>query len=282
MPASLALVRSLILLPGIRRQVGSAARRRGGVLIAGEPGTGREAVARAIHAASARASGSFIAIDCAADPHRNLRRFLNEHVDSRAQTGKGDSESVSSGGGAAGCGTLFLRNPFDLPIPLQGQLTRALRDAGPVKSGDGRPLKVKVRPMAAVDFAQAVVEQICQERQVPIKRVTPPALALLSAFPWWGNVVELCDLLDAVVRRATDREIDLHEVLEHVRLDGARAVPVAVGPLREARARFEREYISAVLARHRGRIGTAAVELGLERANLYRKLRQLGVRPARA
>jgi two-component system nitrogen regulation response regulator NtrX len=291
------------------------------VLIAGEAGTGREAVARAIHAASSRAGEPFIAIDCAADPHRRLSRLLTQfrRADSgrRAETvGAARTDHGAPLRGVDG-GTLFLRNPFDLPIQMQAELARLLRDSAAVKSRDGRPVRLSVRPIAAVDsgfrarvddgtvgpelyrrfsavridlaplrarpgdipeFAQAVVDQVCQERHVATKRLTPAALALLSAFPWWGNVVELHDLLDAMVRRATDGEIDLQEVLRHVQLDGARAVPVAVGTLREARSRFEREYISGVLARHNGRISTAAVDLGLERANLYRKMRQLGVR----
>lgn len=86
---------------------------------------------------------------------------------------------------------------------------------------------LRARPGDIPEFAQAVVEQICQERHVPPKRLATAALALLAALPWLGNVVELRDLVEALVRQTHDSLIDLQDVLQHVRLDGARAVPVA-------------------------------------------------------
>jgi len=70
----------------------------------------------------------------------------------------------------------------------------------------------------------------------------------------------------------------LEDVLAHVRLDGGEAIGRMQAPLREAREQFEREYITAVLEHHRGRIGPAARELGIERTNLYRKMKQLRIR----
>ena len=68
------------------------------------------------------------------------------------------------------------------------------------------------------------------------------------------------------------------DVLEHVLLEGTSPRGVPGGTLREARERFEREFIAGVLQRHRGRMGAAAKELGIERTNLYRKIRQLGIK----
>ena len=78
-------------------------------------------------------------------------------------------------------------------------------------------------------------------------------------------------------RRCRRCPIRLEDVLAHVRLDGAARTFVASGTLRDARARFEREYIAAVLEHHRGPIGEAARELGIQRTNLYRKMRSLKV-----
>lgn len=321
LPPAVGLVSSLLVLPGIESVVTSAARRGGGVLIAGEPGSGREALARAIHGASSRAKGPFVAIDCAADPDRSLWHLLDRTGRPTAGQGTGryplrrtrrDGDPLQMDGG-----TLFLRNPFDLPLPIQGRLARVLRDAELLNSGDGRSAMLNVRPIAAVDggfrpgagdgtvrpelyrrfaavridltplrarpgdipeFAQALANLSCQHRQMPPKRLAGAASALLAALPWWGNVVELRDLIDVLVRQVTGAVIDLGDVLGHVRLDRARAAPVAVGSLREARMRFERDYISTVLARHNGRMVDVAAELGLERANLYRKMRQLGIR----
>jgi DNA-binding NtrC family response regulator len=71
--------------------------------------------------------------------------------------------------------------------------------------------------------------------------------------------------------------IQLDDLLEHVRLDGISPRIDADGSLRDAKARFERDWISAVLVKHHGRVGDAARALGIQRTNLYRKVRQLNV-----
>jgi DNA-binding NtrC family response regulator len=71
--------------------------------------------------------------------------------------------------------------------------------------------------------------------------------------------------------------IDIDDLLEHASLDGLSARIETGTTLRDARARFERECISAVLIRHHGRVGDAAKALGIQRTNLYRKVRQLNV-----
>ena len=76
---------------------------------------------------------------------------------------------------------------------------------------------------------------------------------------------------------AGGRNIGLEDLLAHVRLDGGAVVYSNGGTLRQARARFEREYIAAVLEQHHGRISEAAKVLGIQRTNLYRKMRSLKV-----
>ena len=73
------------------------------------------------------------------------------------------------------------------------------------------------------------------------------------------------------------RRIGIDDVLAHLRLDGGSVVFSKGGTLRQARARFEREYIASVLELHRGRISEAARVLGIQRTNLYRKMRELRV-----
>jgi two-component system nitrogen regulation response regulator NtrX len=106
---------------------------------------------------------------------------------------------------------------------------------------------------------------------------------LVSALPWHGNATELRALLEGVVRGLQGgRAIGLEDVLAHVRLDGGSVVFASGGTLRQARARFEREYIAAVLEQHHGRISDAAKALGIQRTNLYRKIRALRVARSRA
>ena len=299
-----ALVSALRLLPGIERQIDAAVHKRGGVLIAGGPGTGREALARTIHEASSRADGSFVVIDCAADLTRELSRLLD------------DTDGRPGGTPRPNAGTLFLRNPFDLPRLLQGRLAGFLREG--TASGAGRrraPDQCNVRPIAAVDagfdrrahdetiqpglyrrfsavridlpalreqagriprLAQAIVTRTCEETGQPPKRLARATSTLLAALAWRGNLVELQEVLEAAVGHAGP-VVELQDVIKHVTFDGARGMPVAAGSLRDARARFEREYIAAVLTRNDYQMAPTAAELGVERANLYRKIRQLRV-----
>jgi two-component system nitrogen regulation response regulator NtrX len=112
---------------------------------------------------------------------------------------------------------------------------------------------------------------------VPSPRFTRSALALLSALPWPGNGRELRAVLEALLRRADRQIIELDDVLEHVHLSGSAMRVDPEGTLREAKMRFERDWISAVLIKHQGRVGDAARALGIQRTNLYRKVRQLKV-----
>ena len=84
-------------------------------------------------------------------------------------------------------------------------------------------------------------------------------------------------LLERLVLLTPHGSIRLEDVLAQVRLDGSEVTAVGGTTLREARLRFERDYIAAVVRQHHGRMGEAAHALGIQRTNLYRKLRQLSV-----
>jgi two-component system nitrogen regulation response regulator NtrX len=214
-------------------------------------------------------------------------------------------------------GTLCLRNLLDAPARVQARLVRLLRDreaeladqAGTLVDldvrvvgcvdpsvdeavGDGRMRRdlyerlVQVRvdlpplrrrrediPVLAVLF----LKRSCDEQGVRLKAFSRSSLKLLAALPWNGNATELRTLVETLVRSVEHPVIQLDDVLEHASFEGA-AVRMDTGvSLREAKARFERECISAVLARHQGRVGDAAKALGIQRTNLYRKVRQLQV-----
>jgi two-component system, NtrC family, nitrogen regulation response regulator NtrX len=136
-------------------------------------------------------------------------------------------------------------------------------------------------------LANYLLRGICASLRLPPKRLSRPALSLIGALPWRGNAGELRTLLEGVVTKpAAGRDgadlndagdVRLDDVLAHVRLDGGEVALSSAGTLRQARARFEREYIAGVLKQHRGRISEAAIALGIQRTNLYRKMRSLGV-----
>jgi DNA-binding NtrC family response regulator len=214
-------------------------------------------------------------------------------------------------------GTLYLQNVVEAPARVQMRLSRLLRDREAIVAETGQPIDFDVRPMAGVStsFETAVHEgrvredlarrlsvirvdvpplrnrrediaalanyflrEICASLAVPPRTFSRSALSLLAAMPWRGNAAELQSVLTEVVGGAHDaRAISLDDVLAHVRLDGAGASFGTGGTLKQARARFERDYIAAVLEQHRGRISEAAKALGSQRTNLYRKMRSLRV-----
>jgi DNA-binding NtrC family response regulator len=215
-------------------------------------------------------------------------------------------------------GTLYLQNLAEAPTRVQARLARVLRDREALLVETGAAISCDVRPMASVEpgFDTAVqdgrvredlyrrlsviaidlpplrnrredipaltnyfVRQICASLGVPPKTLSRPALSLISALPWRGNAVELRALLESVVIGLQGgRGIGLEDVLAHVKLDGGSVVFSNGGTLKEARERFERDYIAAMLEQHHGRISEAAKALGIQRTNLYRKMRSLRVR----
>jgi two-component system, NtrC family, nitrogen regulation response regulator NtrX len=300
--------------------IARAAAMRAGVLIRGEEGTGREIVARAIHAGRPSPAGAFVKIDCAAMDAEQLDAAL---FGSMQRSPNGDAsrglQRVSRGSRlyAAHGGTLYLQNVAEAPARAQARLARVLRDREAILSETADVVDLDVRPMAGVNlhFEQAIEEgrvrddlvrrlsvvriempplrnrredipalanyflrEICAAQHVPPKTLSRAALSLIAALPWRGNAAELRALIDSIVTGlAGGRGIGLDEVLTHVRLDSGSAIGPAGGTLKQARARFEREYIVAVLEQHHGRISEAAQALGIQRTNLYRKMRSLRV-----
>jgi DNA-binding NtrC family response regulator len=214
-------------------------------------------------------------------------------------------------------GTIYVQNVADAATKVQARLARVLRDREALLVETGEPIAFDIRPMAGVDpgFDRAVQEgrvrddlfrrlsaicidmpplrerredipalanyylrEICAQLRVPPKTVSRAALSLISALPWPGNAVELRTLLEVVVNGLQGgRGIGLEDLLAHVRLDGGSVGVSGGGTLKQARARFEREYISTILEQHHGRISDAAKALGIQRTNLYRKMRSLRV-----
>lgn len=214
-------------------------------------------------------------------------------------------------------GTLYLQNIADASTRVQARLARVLRDREACLTDTGDAVPCDVRPMASVDagidgaveegrlrddlfrrlsviridmpplrsrredipaLANYFVREICGVRRVPPKVLSRSALSLIAALPWRRNAVELRTLLETVIAGLEPgRGIGLDDVLRHVRLDGGAAVFAHGGTLKQARSRFERDYIAAVLEQHHGRISEAAKALGIQRTNLYRKMRSLKV-----
>ncbi|HET8644752.1 MAG TPA: helix-turn-helix domain-containing protein, partial [Vicinamibacteria bacterium] len=118
------------------------------------------------------------------------------------------------------------------------------------------------------------------ENGVAPKRLAPRALDFLSQLPWPGNVRELRNLMERLVVLVPAETVGQPEVMSVYQM-AAPAGDGDQGPLtlREARARFEREYIVERLTANGGNLGETARDLGLDRSSLYLKMKQLGIRP---
>jgi DNA-binding NtrC family response regulator len=126
-----------------------------------------------------------------------------------------------------------------------------------------------------------VLEDVCAARELAPRTFTQAALALLASLPWPGNVAELREVVERGVAGTHEEAMQVEHLLPALQLDRPPAAFLPAGTLREARLRFERDYIAAVLQHHGWRIAAAAQTLGIQRPNLYRKARQLGIPLAR-
>jgi DNA-binding NtrC family response regulator len=321
---SFGLVRGIVANSGAMQQVMVQVRRaaesRGGVIVTGEPGSGRRMLARAVHTSfEDGARRPFVSIDCGASDPDALEMTLfgclsDRRLDPSATTPErvaGQSALVTARGG-----TLFLEHVEELPARVQARLARVLRDREATLGDRHELVTLDVRPMAsatpAVDDAVAdgrlrrdlferlsqtrleapplrrrredipvlaahLLRRECTELLCDVKTFSRAALALLAALPWRGNAAELHSLVQTLCRTSKRLVIQIDDVLEHASLDAMGARMEAGTTLREARMQFERDCISAVLVKHQGRVGDAAKALGIQRTNLYRKVRQLNV-----
>ncbi|MFB3855236.1 MAG: sigma-54-dependent transcriptional regulator [Vicinamibacterales bacterium] len=282
-----------------------AATKRCGVIVCGERGTGHEMVARAIHAFGAGREAPFVAFDCASRTAQEIEGGLfGSGRRRRAAAVNGGNGDPGRGAGvwarAAG-GTLFLDHATEMPRHLQGRLLRLMEEDASVRVVAGAEM-----PLAALDdgalepslrerlgvieielpalrhrredipaLAVHFIKEICRAEGQPPKTLTRGALTLLSALAWRGNARELRSLLERLVALVPQGIIRLEDVLAHTRVDTSIVPLGAQATLREARARFERDYIAAVVRQHHGRMTEAASALGIQRTNLYRKMRRL-------
>jgi DNA-binding NtrC family response regulator len=284
----------------------------GPLLILADEGLGAAAIARYLHDRM-RAGQPFVAVDCAQTDADALDTALFG-IRSRAAA---ELETLGAGAAllAARRGTVFLENVGDLPAALQRRLARVMRDgevrvagrdrvridarivavgapALPADAKEGRfradllrrfgpaPVVVPTLRQRSGDVPAIVTRlaaDLADGSGRPARAFTPAALTMLAAMPWTGNVDELAATLTRTLARVDAPVIRQEDLLPAVPFESVarRAAPVV--SLREARRRFEREYISSVLEQHGWRMSEAARTLGIERANLYRKTRELGI-----
>lgn len=297
----------------IRQQIKLMAPTNGRVLIYGESGSGKERIARAIHAESPRRDRLFVELNCAAIPEDFIESELFGYRNSAISGGPPEKRGTFE---RADGGTLFLDEVGDMSLKTQAKVLRALDEQSFVPVGAAQPISVDVRVIAATNknleeetargnFREDLFYRLnvmpffvppLRERKEDIKPLTreflrifgreygrprieiaDDALEMLKQYSWPGNVRELRNVLERVIilnPQATCIERRHLPMLVHRRREKQREDFTS---LQEAREAYEREYILKKIDECRGNMSRAAESLGLERSHLYRKMRTLGI-----
>jgi two-component system nitrogen regulation response regulator NtrX len=289
----------------------------GRVMITGESGTGKELVARAIHKLSKRTDGAFVKVNCAAIPAELIESelFGYERGAFTGATGRKKGQFELANGG-----TLFLDEIGDMSQNAQAKVLRVLQTGELTHVGGERTIQVDVRVIAATnkDLSSAVaagtfrddlyfrlnvvplhcpalrerlddiplltakfVEEFCAENGFRPKELEPGVVLKLRRYHWPGNVRELKNVTERMVIMSGER-ITPENVPDYI--DGGEAA-VDVKQyngmsLKELRDEIERDYVQAKLKEYSWNITRTAEALGIERTNLHKKIKQLGIKKA--
>jgi two-component system nitrogen regulation response regulator NtrX len=299
----------------LRQQLSLMAATNGRVLIYGESGTGKELVAQAIHALSNRAREAFVEVNCAAIPEELIESELFGH---RKGSFTGASEDKIGKFQRADGGTIFLDEVGDMSLKTQAKVLRVLEDQRVQPVGEHDSIRVDVRVVAATNknleeeiergnfredlfyrlnvipfyvpplrervedipvLAEHFLTEFTQAYGKKTKELTPEAYQLLRDYHWPGNVRELKNLMERIVIMNPQVRIDVRHIpLNASRKSGLERLE-AFGSLQDVRESAERDYILRKLEETKGNVTRAAELLGLERSNLYRKMKTLGILP---
>jgi two-component system response regulator HydG len=277
------------------------------VVFRGESGSGKEVVARALHANSPRRGKPFLAVNCAALPGELLESELFGHTRGAftgAQNARKGLFETADGG------TLFLDEIAEMPLSLQAKLLRALQDGEIRRVGESEAIHVDVRVVCAShqNLLQCVREKRFREdlyfrlkvftlvvpplrertEDIPVlagmflqqehagTTFTPRALAALVKYPWPGNVRELQNAVKHGAVLAQGEPVDLEHLPEELSQPTLLPAPEDDGSLLTL-AQAEKRHILRVLEACGGQQLDAARVLGIGRTTLWRKLKTFGL-----
>ena len=313
LPSLLAPVGRSQLMQSLREKVQQYAQHDGSVLLSGEPGTGRSAFARYLHALSRRADQPLISITAASLIDSNVEeQLLGSEVDGEIHAGAFER---------AAKGTLVIDDIADLTPAGQKIVLAVLEDGAFTRSGSNTPTRLEARVVATVsndyeartedgtlrrdlvaqlsvlslrvpplrEYSEDVpellayyVDKLVDSEGLAFRRFSVAAQNRLRNYPWPDNVRELKNLVRRLLLTGSDDDIALDEVEAEISASTSAGEPLVKQdllalPLREAREQFERAYLQQQLVLCDGKVGQLAKRVGMERTHLYRKLRSLGV-----
>ena len=296
------------------------------ILLSGETGTGKEAIAEAVHQTSPRGKGPFVVVDCGSIPHELIASELFGHARGAFTGAAADKQGLIE---AANRGTLFLDEIGELALDLQPQLLRVLDRRQVRRVGETQAIDVDIRVIAATHrdlramvragrfredlyYRLAVVAAHVpplrdRKSDIPVLAAcfaermgrgtfaqSPALLEQLERHDWPGNVRELRNVVERALSLGTAALADLGDgaarpadapaAAAATAEEPARPAPpsdVLELPFKEAKAAlvesFERDYLTALLARHRGNIARAAAEAGIDRNYIHRLVKKYGL-----
>ena len=275
------------------------------LLINGETGSGKEAFAKAVHQASLRSSKPFVALNCASIPESLIESELfgyrgGSFTGARKEGMQGKLQQADGG-------TLFLDEIGDMPLALQTRLLRVLEDRLVVPIG-GEPMAVNVRIISAThrnlqervaegsfredlyyrlnglevalpalrertDKSQLLDFLLAEEAGEQQLQISHGAREALLSFPWPGNVRQLRNVLRTLAALCEDDMIQFDDLPAAIRMAPSKAPEPCEHPLEDA----EKQALLLALELHRWHMTHTALQLGVSRNTLYRKLRKHGI-----
>jgi len=282
------------------------------ILIHGQSGTGKEVLAQAIHKASPRARGEFVAVNCSAIPEALFESEFFGHVKGSFTGATRDHNGLFS---AANGGTLFLDEIGDMPVSFQVKLLRAIQERSIRPVGATRSQEIDVRIISAthhdldelrksgtfredlyyrLNVVTLDIPSLVKRREdIPllvnqflgtlsdaakksVKGFSPDAMEVLLSAPWPGNVRQLFNVVEQSVAFCTTSLIPVSLVQRALRDEAEGAIPA----FSDARARFEREYLTQLLQITNGNVSQAARIAKRNRTEFYKLLHKHHLNPS--
>jgi len=307
------------VLRQLLEQVAMAAPTNGRVLIYGENGTGKELVARTIHMRSRRSRGPFIEVNCAAIPEELIESELFGHMKGAFTGATSDRRGkfeLADGGTLFldEIGDMSVKTQAKVLRALQEQVVEPVGGTSSVRvdvrviAATNKDLTAEIRagrfredlyfrlnvipifvpPLRDRDtdipmLAEHFMAEFAREYGRRPKRLDPGAATGLRSYRWPGNVRELRNVIERLMIMVPGDTISFPDLafLEGAAVQGNEGAGAPMQTLHDAREKFEREYILRALAAQHGNISRTADALGVERSNLYRKMKAFGIAPAR-